>query len=727
MNEEESGDSATNVQVVGPHQIQGSVEGWNLKMTESGEVYFITEEGEAGEIRVSPNSIPADGSVQYLEVNDSSVDLNSASGNENIVIYSSTVDHSVDMAKNGITGQIVLNKYQETFHNEDSVAGISSVLPENTLDGEDQLTKADATQLNKNAQHITYSNPEETLYTVSSDRLSETTTVKSTSKSCASKDVVLHPDSSCEVSEDSVPTQVNTLHLPETILKTTEKGGQYFGTKYLVLQQPDGSQQQLLLLEEHEVDQTYNAGNVNIPVSEHSKNDLDFLATEHVTSSMAPDTASSPTRAVSSFKSDSKTNKFLKLDPSQLQIKRSDVIKSSSLKKEEILKMFMGSKTNRKKKTVSSKLPAKLNVTEPVVIKEVLERLISLEKEVKQINANYQHMNTQYIQMNKQLQNLTKLIKEETNKPKVTTPSSSCVGQFSNRVTGKPTIVSLRPSADSQPQSCSSMTPCSQVPPFSFDEDSHTSGDYSESELWEEDENRLEGDSVHSLEDNTRGGRLVAWSPQMTKLLLSLRQKHDGLFNEDFVQGERLTKRKAWNIIAKIITKVSSVHVTGDQCETKWKRETNKKKCLVQDGSKSELPNFLLKSAGNNHTNVNSPVNVIGTKSARKQLNPTKLSVPFSSKSASGCSVMSNGNSEASLVISEESTQSSLDKGEEIQKEERDALKSKSIDKVETPDESSDRKRPRKEEDSYIQTIKKMHSDRMQILEKLVQVFSEDT
>lgn len=726
MNEEESGETATNVQVVGPHQIQGSVEGWNLKMTESGEVYYITEEGEAGEIGVSPNSIPADGSVQYLEVNESSIDLSSASGNENIVIYSSTVDHSVDMAKNGITGQIVLNKYQETFRNEDSVAGISSVLPENTLDGEDQLTKADATQLNTNAQRISYSNPEETLYTVSSDRLSETTTVKSTSNSCASKGVVLHPDSSCEVTEDSISAQVNTLHLPETILKTTEKGEQYFGTKYLVLQQPDGSQQQLLLLEEHEVDQTYNAGNVSIPVSERSKSDLDFLATEHVTSSMTPDTASSPTRAVSSFKSDSKTNKFLKLDPSQLQIKRSDVIKSSSLNKEEILKMFMGSKTNRKKKTASSKLPTKLNVTEPVVIKEVLERLISLEKEVKQINANYQHMNTQYLQMNKQLQNLTKLIKEETNKPKVTT-SPSYVGQFSNRVTGKPTIVSLRPSADSHPQSCSSMTPCSQVPPLSFDDDSHTSDEYSESELWEEDENRLEGDSVHSLEDNTRGGRLVAWSPQMTKLLLSLRQKHDGLFNEDFVQGERLTKRKAWNIIAKIITKVSSVYVTGDQCETKWKRETNKKKCLVQDRSKSELPNVVLKSAGNSHTNVNSPVNVIGTKSGRKQLNPTKLSVPLSSKLASGCSVMSNENSEASLVISEESTQSSLDKGEEIQKEERDALKSKRIDKVETPDEPSDRKRPRKEEDSYIQTIKKMHSDRMQILEKLVQVFSEDT
>ncbi|XP_013778270.1 uncharacterized protein LOC106462853 [Limulus polyphemus] len=724
MNEEEGGESATNVEVVTPHQIQGSVEGWNLKMTESGEVYFITEEGEAGEIRVSPNSIPADGSVQYLAVNDSSVDLNNASGNENIVIYSSAVDHSVDMTKNGVTGQIVLNKYQETFHNEDSVAGISSVLPENTLDGEDQLAKTNATQLSKNAQQISYTSPEEALYTVSSDRLSETSTVKSTTKPYASEDIVLHPDSSCGVTEDSVPAQVNTLHLPETILKTTEKGGQYFGTKYLVLQQPDGSQQQLLLLEEREVDQTYNDGNVSITGSEHSKNDLDFLTTEHVTSSMAPDAASSPTRAVSSFKSDSKTNRFLKLDPSQLQIKRSDIIKSSSLKKEEILKMFMGSKTNRKKKSVSSKLPTKPNMTEPVVIKEVLERLTSLEKEVKQINANYQHMNTQYIQMNKQLQNLTKLIKEETNKPKMTTPSSSSIGQFNNRVTGKPTIVSLRPSVGSQPQSCSSMTPYSQAPPFSFDDDSRTSDDYSESELWEEDENRLEGDNIHCLEDSTRGGRLVAWSPQMTKLLLSLRQKHDGLFNEDFVQGERLTKRKAWNIIAKIITKVSSVYVTGDQCETKWKRETNKKKPLVQDGSKSEIPSPSVKSAGNNHTNISSSLNVAGLKSARKQLNPTKLSIPFSSKSASGCSVMSNGNTEASIVISEESTQSSQDKAEEIQK---DTIKDKSVDKAETPAESSDRKRPRKEEDSYIQTIKKMHSDRMQILEKLVQVFSEDT
>ena len=61
--------------------------------------------------------------------------------------------------------------------------------------------------------------------------------------------------------------------------------------------------------------------------------------------------------------------------------------------------------------------------------------------------------------------------------------------------------------------------------------------------------------------------KLITWSSNSTKLLISLRRENDSLFSKGKVR-----KNVAWKRIADQFNSTSSVKVTGEQCSNKWKK-----------------------------------------------------------------------------------------------------------------------------------------------------------
>ena len=76
--------------------------------------------------------------------------------------------------------------------------------------------------------------------------------------------------------------------------------------------------------------------------------------------------------------------------------------------------------------------------------------------------------------------------------------------------------------------------------------------------------------------------KLLTWSTNSIKLLISLRRENDGMFSKGKVR-----KNVAWQRIAEQFNATSSVKVTGEQCSNKWKKLEEKFKKVREHNDKT--------------------------------------------------------------------------------------------------------------------------------------------
>ena len=76
--------------------------------------------------------------------------------------------------------------------------------------------------------------------------------------------------------------------------------------------------------------------------------------------------------------------------------------------------------------------------------------------------------------------------------------------------------------------------------------------------------------------------KLLSWSTNSVKLLISLRRENDDLFSKGKVR-----KNVAWQRIAEKFNATSSVKPTGEQCSNKWKKLEEKFKKVRDHNDKT--------------------------------------------------------------------------------------------------------------------------------------------
>ena len=76
--------------------------------------------------------------------------------------------------------------------------------------------------------------------------------------------------------------------------------------------------------------------------------------------------------------------------------------------------------------------------------------------------------------------------------------------------------------------------------------------------------------------------KLLSWSTNSVKLLISLRRENDDLFSKGKVR-----KNVAWQRIAEKFNATSSVKATGEQCSNKWKKLEEKFKKVREHNDKT--------------------------------------------------------------------------------------------------------------------------------------------
>ena len=76
--------------------------------------------------------------------------------------------------------------------------------------------------------------------------------------------------------------------------------------------------------------------------------------------------------------------------------------------------------------------------------------------------------------------------------------------------------------------------------------------------------------------------KLLTWSTNSIKLLISLRRENDGMFSKGKVR-----KNVAWQRITEQFNATSSVKVTGEQCSNKWKKLEEKFKKVREHNDKT--------------------------------------------------------------------------------------------------------------------------------------------
>ncbi|XP_013781455.1 uncharacterized protein LOC106465768 [Limulus polyphemus] len=207
--------------------------------------------------------------------------------------------------------------------------------------------------------------------------------------------------------------------------------------------------------------------------------------------------------------------------------------------------------------------------------------------------------------------------------------------------------------------------------------------------------------SVLPVQETTEedGSRLTVWSPSMTKLLITLRRANDRLFVEGLV-----TKKKAWDLIAKKATEVSGVVIGGEQCCNKWKKiEKKYREVKENQGKPVEDKNIRIDE------DFCEEMEEIMENEAKMPRLCKKTNQPSTSQASD------ESEDEDSNFTVDESCEYSLSALANSKRKRKRTTATEIVQALEMF-----RKERKKDEEDRMKRLEQMHKERMQLLEKLV-------